>query len=113
MYEPLPLHAFAQTERGQQIAGPLLQDARAHTFLRMAPRPVLHDDVIDAFAIEQASEQQSRRTRADDAYACADLPHNSSAAGSSARESTRRSGSESRNLRSSTYSVTIPAVNAP
>ena len=70
MDQALAMRALAGAGLVEQSHGAFLEqpgaDAAEHVIRRLA----LENDVVDAVAVKQLPEQQSRRARADDCYFC-------------------------------------------
>src|SRR3954470_971165 len=66
MDEPLPLHAFADARRDEEVARPLLDDAGPDAFLHVPPGARLKNDGLDPVDMQKMRKHQSGRTGSDD-----------------------------------------------
>ena len=65
---PLARQPPADAGLAHQVDRPLLEHARAHALDDVLTAAVFEDDRVDAFEMQQLSEHQTGRARADDAY---------------------------------------------
>ena len=68
VHEPFSVDSCAEADRSQEVDHSLLEDAGAHARDHILLRPILEDDRLDAFAVEQVREQQAGRPRSDDSH---------------------------------------------
>jgi len=66
MHETLAAHPHPDAGGVEQVGGPLLEHAGAHTLLHIRPRSRLDDDRLDALEAQQMREHEPRGTGADD-----------------------------------------------
>ena len=66
MDEALLLQPLADPDVDEEVHRPLFEDACADSVLDVVPRPVLENDRLDAFAVEQLGEREPRRAGAHD-----------------------------------------------
>ncbi len=65
---PLARQPPADAGLAHQVYRPLLEHARAHALDDVLTAAIFEDDGVDAFEMQQLSEHQTGRARADDAY---------------------------------------------
>ena len=66
MDEALPLQPLADPDVDEEVDRPLFEDAGADSVLDVVPRPILENDRLDAFAMEQLGEREPRGAGAHD-----------------------------------------------
>ena len=64
--EPLLVQACADADLGQQLDGPVLEDARAHAALDVLPAAGLEHDGVDPLQVEELRQHETGRAGAHD-----------------------------------------------
>ena len=68
VHEALTLQALARAGLDEEVDDRLLEDAGADSCLDVLAAPVFQDDRIDALEVQEVSEREPGRARADDPY---------------------------------------------